>query len=99
MISARWALVAVLLAAVAPTLVLGEAIKPAVLRGTVKQELVLDETLLKSLPSVNVDVSFDTSEGEKFGSYIGVLLWTLVERAETIDVVGKNARLQHTLLI
>jgi hypothetical protein len=96
---ARLAVVAALLSAVAPVLALGEATKPAVLRGAVKQELVLDETLLRSLPSVNVDVSFDTGEGRKSGSYTGVLLWTLVEKAGTVDAAGKNARLQHTLLI
>jgi hypothetical protein len=96
---ARLAAVAALLSVVAPALALGEAAKPAVLRGAVKQELVLDETLLRSLPSVNLDVSFDTGEGRKSGSYTGVLLWTLVEKAGTVDAGGKNARLRHTLLI
>ena len=61
-------MVAVLLAAVAPAHARGEATKPAALRGTVKQELVLDESLLKSVPAVTVDVSFDTSEGKRSGS-------------------------------
>ncbi len=38
---------ALLLAVVVPTLALGE--EPAVLRGAVKQQLILDETLLKSI--------------------------------------------------
>jgi hypothetical protein len=96
---ARLAVVAALLSVVAPSLVLGEAAKPAALLGAVKQELVLDETLLKSLPSVTIEVSFDTGEGRTSGSYTGVLLWTLVEKAGTIDATGKNARLRHTLLI
>src|SRR5262249_33294552 len=30
---------------------------------------------------------------------LGVLLWTLLEKAQTIDEPGKNASLKHTLLI
>ena len=71
----------------------------AVLRGSVKQELILDEVLLKSLPAVTVDVTFETGEGKKSGSYTGVLLWSLLEKAVPIDEPGKNASLRHTLLI
>jgi hypothetical protein len=38
---------------------------PAVLCGAVEQERVLDEALLKSLPQVSVDVSFEMGEGER----------------------------------
>src|SRR5262245_8109425 len=99
MTSGRAAIAAVLLAVVAPGLAAVEATEPVVLRGAGKKELALDETLLKSLPSMTVDVSFDTGEGKRSGSYTGVLLWTLVEKAGTIDAPGKNARLRHTLLI
>jgi hypothetical protein len=94
----RLAMAAVLLAAVACTSVVAGD-KPAILRGAVKQELVLGEALLKSLPQVSVDVSFETGEGKKSGSFTGVSLWTLLEKAETVDASGKNARLRHTLLI
>src|SRR5262245_3387106 len=96
---ARAALAALLLTILAPAPVLGEDSKPAVLRGAVKQELVLDETLLRSLPAVTIDVSFETSQGKKSGSFTGVLLWALLEKAGTVDAPGKNARLRHTLLV
>ena len=95
---ARGALAGVLLAVLAPTLAISEDSRPAVLRGAVKQELVLDETLLRSLPVVTIDVSFETSQGQKSGNFTGVLLWALLEKAGTIDAPGKNARLRHTLL-
>ena len=57
-----------------------------------KQELVLDETLLRSLPTVTIDVSFETGQGKKSGSVTGVLLWALIEKAGTVDTPGKNAR-------
>jgi hypothetical protein len=38
-------------------------------------------------------------EGKKSGSYTGVLLWALLEKAATIDESGKNAQLRHTLSV
>jgi hypothetical protein len=76
-----------------------ESSQPAVLQGAVKQHLVLDDALLKSLPAVTIDVTFETGQGKKSGRYTGVLLWTLLEKAEPIDEPGKNTNLRHTLLI
>jgi hypothetical protein len=70
-----------------------------VILGAVEHRLVLDEMLLKSLPAVAVDVTFETGEGEKSGRYTGVLLWSLIDRAGLVDEAGKNASLRHTLLI
>ena len=87
----RVAMAALLLAVIAPRLSPGVriALSCAVL---VKQELILDEALLKSLPAVTVDVTFETGEGKKSGSYTGVLLWALLEKAGPIDEPGKNAK-------
>jgi hypothetical protein len=93
----RVAMTALLLAVIAPAVAWGE--DRAVLRGSVKQELILDEALLKSLPAVTVDVTFETGDGKKSGSYTGVLLWSLLEKAVPIDEPGKNASLRHTLVI
>jgi hypothetical protein len=43
-----------------PSLTWSESPQAAVLEGAVKQQLVLDDALLKSLPSVSIDVSFET---------------------------------------
>ena len=56
----RVAMTALLLAVIAPAVAWGE--DRAVLRGSVKQELILDEALLKSLPAVTVDVTFETGD-------------------------------------
>jgi len=44
-------------------------------------------------------VTFETGQGKKSGRYTGVLLWTLLEKAEVMDEPGKNTSLKHTLLI
>jgi hypothetical protein len=61
----------------------------AVLQGAVKQQLVLDDALLKSLPSVSIDVTFER-QGKKSGRYTGVLLCALLEKAEAMDEPGKT---------
>ena len=92
-------LIAAFLAAINPSLSWTQSSQPAVLQGAVKQRLVLDEALLKSLPAVTIDVTFETGQDKKSGRYTGVLLWALLEKAEPIDEPGKNATLRHTLVI
>jgi hypothetical protein len=70
-----------------------------ILRGTVEQRLILDEALLRSMPALTVDVTFETGEGKKSGRYTGVLLWALLEKAVLVNEPGKNSGLRHTLLI
>ena len=93
----RVAPAALLLAVLAPTLAFSD--DHAVLRGAVKHEFVLDDALLKTFPAITVNVTFETGQGKKVGTYAGVLLWALLEKAVTIDEPGKNAQLRHTLLI
>ena len=38
--------------------------------GAVHNRLVLDGELIKSLPAVTIDVTFETGEGKKSGHYI-----------------------------
>lgn len=95
----RVAAVALLLAVIAPANGRSEGPERAILRGAVKQQLVLDEALLRSLPAVNVDITYETGQGKKSGSYTGVLLWALLAKAAPIDEPGKNASLRHTLLV
>jgi hypothetical protein len=76
-----------------------EPLATPALQGSVQRRLVLDKTLLESLPAVTVDVTFETDQGEKSGRYTGVLLWSLIEKAGLADVSAKNAALRHTLLI
>ena len=76
-----------------------ESSEPAVLEGAVKQQLVLDEVFLRSLPSVTIEVTFETAQGSKSGRYTGVPLLALLAKAQPIDEPGKNASLKHTLLI
>jgi hypothetical protein len=91
--------IAAILAVIAPGAGRSEGTGPAVLRGAVKQELVLDEALMTSFPPVTVDVTYEIGQGKKSGRYTGVLLWGLLEKAVTIDEPAKNAALKHTLLI
>jgi hypothetical protein len=90
---------AICLAALTVNIGRSEPAATPVLQGAVEQRLVLDDTLLKSLPAVSVDVTFETGEGKKSGHYTGVLLWSLIEKAGLIDEPGKNSALKHTLIV
>ena len=95
----RFVLIAAYFAVMGSSLAWSESPQPAVVQGTVKERLVLDEVFLKSLPAVTIDATFETGQGKKSGRYTGVLLWALLERAQPIDEPGKNASLKHTLMI
>ena len=95
----RFVLSAACLAVMVSSLAWSESPQSAVVQGTVKERLVLDEAFLKSFPTVTIDVTFETGQGKKSGRYTGVLLWVLLERAQPIDEPGKNASLKHTLMI
>jgi hypothetical protein len=88
-----------LLAVMVPDLGSAQPGEPAVLEGAVRQRLVLDEALVKSLPAIAIDVTFETDKGKSSGHYIGVPLWSLLERAGLVDDPGKNTNLKHTLRI
>ena len=90
---------ALILAASTASVTFGGSPEAPVLEGAVKQRLVLDGALLKSLPAVTVNVAFETGQGKKSGRYTGVLLWSLLERAVLVDESGKNSHLPHTLRI
>jgi hypothetical protein len=91
--------IAACLVALAPGKGGAEQAGAPVLEGAVKQRLVLDDPLLRSFAPTTIDVTFETSEGEKSGRYTGVLLWALIEKAGLVDDVGRNASLRHTLLV
>ena len=88
---------ALILAASTASVTFGGSLEATVLEGAVKQRLVLDGALLKSLPAVTVDVAFETGQGQKSGRYTGVLLWSLLATAVLVDEPGKNSHLRHTL--
>jgi hypothetical protein len=90
---------ALLLAVTIPEAGRAQSPEPAALEGAVKQRLVLDKNLLKSLPAMTIDVTFETGNGRSSGRYTGVLLWSVLEKAGLVDEPGKNANLKHTLLI
>jgi hypothetical protein len=90
--------VAVFLLAV-PQIGWGEAVEPAVLQGAMRQRLILDDAVLKSLPAVTIEVTFETGQGKESGRYTGALLWALLQKAQLVDEPGKNASLKQTILI
>lgn len=77
----------------------GALAQPAVLHGAVKAPLTLDAATLQALPATTVETAFETSKGPEHGTYTGVLLWDLLEKAELVNVAGKNAELRHTLMV
>lgn len=78
----------------------GEAKTPStglVIDGKVKHPLRVDADVLRGLPSMRVEVSFQTAHGTEKSSYSGVLLWTLLAQAGGIDDPEKGAELRHTI--
>jgi hypothetical protein len=90
---------ALFLAVMTPESGRAQSPEPPALEGAVKQRLVLDKNLLKSLPTMTIDVTFEAGNGKSSGRYTGVLLWSVLEKAGLVDEPGKNANLKHTLLI
>lgn len=76
------------------------AAEPTRLAGTVRTPLVFDQTTLDTLPVTTIEVSYASASGAAIrGSYTGVLLWDVLEKAGLVNAEGRNARLRHTLLV
>ena len=69
------------------------------LSGHVKQAAHLAIADLKALPAETLEVSFETSHGTSHGSFVGVKLWALIERAGLADTEGRHPDLRHTVEI
>ena len=49
--------------------------------------------------ATSVEIAFETSKGPERGTYIGVLLWDLVQKAGLANAGGRNAELRHSLMV
>lgn len=88
------------LGALALALAAGAAFaQPAALQGAVKAPLTLDAATLHALPATTVETAFETSKGPERGTYTGVLLWDLIQKAGLENAGGKNAELRHSLMV
>jgi DMSO/TMAO reductase YedYZ molybdopterin-dependent catalytic subunit len=93
-----------LLAAAAALLLAGSVVAVAqspasvALRGSVAHPENLTASDLMRLPPTTVAISFDTQHGPEHATYVGALLWTLLDRAGLVDAPGRRTRLQHTVL-
>jgi hypothetical protein len=56
-------------------------------------------TDLRAMAVTDVTVSQATDHGAFTGTFHGVLLWTLIDKAAPIDATGKNTFLRHTVLV
>jgi len=71
----------------------------ATLSGSVTTPLTLDEATLSALPTTTISISFQSSSGTETGTYTGVLLWDLLQKAGFVNAEGKNTVLRHTLSV
>ena len=74
-------------------------IGPATLTGAVTSPVTLDQATLAALPAQTLDISFDTANGKETGTYTGVLVYDLLQKAGLVNDSGKNSFLKHTLTI
>lgn len=72
---------------------------PAALEGAVKTPMTLDAATLAAFPATTIEAAFETSKGPERGTYTGVLLWDLLEKAGLVNAEGRNAELRHTLMV
>lgn len=73
--------------------------RPLVIDGLVKQAQRLTVEDLRGLPTVRREVTFLTDRGEQKATYVGVLLWAVVERAGIDDPAKKWGDLHHVMAV
>lgn len=61
--------------------------------------VVLTAESLASLPSVEKEVSFQTSKGPSTGRYKGVLFWDVLQANKAFDGLERNGELKRTFLV
>lgn len=101
-IAGRWPLAAFLACALLTAGTMGARAAgepPAVaIDGLVKQAQHITADELRRLPATRREVTFQTDHGDQKATYVGVLLWTLVERAG-VDDPAKWGELHHVMAV
>lgn len=93
---------AALLLMTAPALGDASGVPPpesVMLTGAVKSPDGITKADLARLPQIDVSLDAHTDQGPLQGTFRGVLLWTLIDRAGMVNADGKNAYLRHTILV
>ncbi|HVO26988.1 MAG TPA: molybdopterin-dependent oxidoreductase [Candidatus Margulisiibacteriota bacterium] len=67
--------------------------------GRVQNPQLLRADDLRKLPVAKVDVSYATGHGQAGGTFSGVLLWTILEKAVLVDGPGKGALVRHVITV
>lgn len=70
-----------------------------VIDGKVRQAQHLTVETLRALPAERREVAFRTDAGERKATYVGVRLWTLIQRAGIDDAAPRWADLRHVLAV
>ena len=88
-------LLAALLLAGCPSAVFAQGL---VIAQSVEQTQTIDRSVIEQLPAVEQQVSFLTGHGNERGAYTGALLWSLLERRETLSG-DPRGRLRRTVAV
>ena len=102
MTGARLAFAALLLMTTARALAADTDVPPpesVVLTGAVNAPDSITKEELSRLPPVDVTLNAKTDKDPLQGTFRGVLLWTLIDRAGLVNGSEKNAYLKHTILV
>ena len=67
--------------------------------GAVATPLHLSAADLKALPPASVVVTFHTGHGDEKGSFAGVSLWSLLQKAGLADHEGNRTDLRHAIAV
>jgi DMSO/TMAO reductase YedYZ molybdopterin-dependent catalytic subunit len=71
---------------------------PIVIDGAVRHPLRLTASDFRAMPPVKRTVTFQTEHGPSTSTYVGVLLWSLLARAEVNDA-AKWGELRHVITV
>ena len=69
------------------------------LHGIGSAPILLNPEILSKLPSVEKDVTFQTSKGPSCGRYKGVLFWDVLMANKAFDRLGHNEELARTFVV
>src|SRR5215469_16151642 len=72
--------------------------KPVAIDGLVKQPQQVTADALRQLPLIERQVTFQSDHGPQTATFTGVLLWSLIDRAQ-VDDAAKWGELRHVLAV
>lgn len=72
---------------------------PIRLSGSGVTEVEITREALSGLPAIELDVSYQTSKGERRGRYGGPTLWTVLTELGKLEIEGRHPELRRSITV